>query len=310
MSVSRISPYQRIVEQIRGRIEAGDLRPGDRVPSTRQIAAESGVAMATATKVLTTLRHEGLVEAVPGVGTVVRAPTRRTREHKPARGGLTVGEIIGSAIEIADAEGLMAVTMRRVAAALGVGVMSLYHHVPNRAELVRLMADAVFGQESLPEPGPDDWRARLETVARMHWQVYRRHPWVAAPAMTSAVHPPLLPSAIAQVDWQLRTLEGLGLTHLDMIRAVSTLNSFVGGMALSHAMEIEREQESGLSVEQRWAAAGVGFDELVDTGRYPTFANLTIDESAATDIDALFDFGLQRHLDGLATYVAKHEPRH
>lgn len=303
MAVGRDAPYQRIVGQIRRRIEAGELRPGDKVPSTRQIAAGSGVAMATATKVLTTLRHEGLVEAVPGVGTVVRAPARRVRDQKPAR-GLTVGEIVGSAVDIADAEGLAAVSMRRVAAALDVGVMSLYHHVPSRAELVRLMADTVFGEEPVPQSDPDGWRAGLETIARMHWRVYGRHPWVAVPAMTSVAHPPFLPRAIAQVDWQLRALDGLGLSHLDMIHAVSSLNGFVGGMALSHAMEGEAEKDSGVSAEQRWAAVGAGFDDLVDAGRYPTFAALTFDEDAATDVDAIFEFGLQRHLDGLAAYVA------
>ncbi|WP_311931749.1 winged helix-turn-helix domain-containing protein [Microbispora sp. H11081] len=63
--------YQEIAAGIRRRIEAGELRPGDRVPSTREIVREWGVAMATATKVLTELRREGLVHAVPGVGTVV-----------------------------------------------------------------------------------------------------------------------------------------------------------------------------------------------------------------------------------------------
>lgn len=298
-------PYQRIVREIQRRIEAGELRPGDRVPSTRQIAAESGVAMATATKVLTTLRQDGLVEAVPGVGTVVRAPVRRTRDPRPAGGvSLTAHQIVRAAVDIADAEGLQAVSMRRVAAALGVGVMSLYHHVPSRAELVRLMADAVFGEETLPEPGSDGWRARLEAVARLHWRVYGRHPWVAAQALNSVAHPPLLPSAIAQVEWQLRALDGLGLSQLDMIRAVSTLNSVVGGMALSRAMEVEGEQESGVDAEQRWATTVAGFADLVDSGRYPMFASLTIDEAAATDVDAIFEFGLQRQLDGLAAYVA------
>ncbi|WP_279581351.1 GntR family transcriptional regulator [Fodinicola feengrottensis] len=65
--------YQLIADEIRGRIESGALAPGERVPSTRQIARDWQVAMATATKVLTTLRQQDLVEARPGIGTVVRA---------------------------------------------------------------------------------------------------------------------------------------------------------------------------------------------------------------------------------------------
>src|SRR5213592_4734308 len=67
-------PSARIVADIRRRIAAGELRPGDRIPSARQITREWGVAIATATKVLAALRQEGLVRAVPGVGTVVAAP--------------------------------------------------------------------------------------------------------------------------------------------------------------------------------------------------------------------------------------------
>ena len=72
-----MAPYRRIVDEISGRIAAGALRPGDRIPSARQITREWGVAIATATKVLATLRQEGLVEPRPGVGTVVTggAPT-------------------------------------------------------------------------------------------------------------------------------------------------------------------------------------------------------------------------------------------
>src|SRR4051812_37418325 len=66
------APYLRIVADIRGQIRSGRLRPGDRVPSTRQITQEWGVAMATATKVITTLRELGLVDTRPGAGTVVR----------------------------------------------------------------------------------------------------------------------------------------------------------------------------------------------------------------------------------------------
>src|SRR5215831_17941989 len=106
--------YQQIVAELRRRIEAGALAPGARVPSTRAIVDEWGVAMATATKVLTELRHLGLVRAVPGVGTVVeggRRPPRpappRRRQPAPER-GLTSDRIVAAAIAIADAEGIAA----------------------------------------------------------------------------------------------------------------------------------------------------------------------------------------------------------
>src|SRR5829696_5974283 len=102
-------PYRRIAGQIAQRIADGELAPGARVPSTRQIVETYGVAMATATKVLAELRHRGLVRAEPGVGTVVVA-TRRTRAAPtaPPR-AYTRDTLISAAIRVADAEGLAAV---------------------------------------------------------------------------------------------------------------------------------------------------------------------------------------------------------
>ena len=125
------APYRRIVAEIRGRIERGDLRPGDRVPSTRAITQDFGVAMATATKVIAALRDAGLVETRSGAGTVVRAITGR-RRRGPRGGDLSRDRVLAAAIAIADAEGLAALTMRRVAADLGVATMSLYRHVPGQ----------------------------------------------------------------------------------------------------------------------------------------------------------------------------------
>jgi DNA-binding transcriptional MocR family regulator len=142
-----IPPYRRIAAEIRQRITSGALRTGDRVPSTRQLVQEFGVAMATATKVLATLRQEGLVRTLPGIGTVVDAPST----HAPAlRGpgqpepGLTRQRIVDTAVGIADAEGLAALSMRRTAADLGVTTMALYRHVPGKDQLLLLIADAVF----------------------------------------------------------------------------------------------------------------------------------------------------------------------
>ncbi|MGW1448201.1 GntR family transcriptional regulator, partial [Micromonospora sp. NPDC002411] len=83
-------PYLRIVAELRRRITEGELSPGDRVPSTRQIVREWGVAMATASRALTALRQESLVRAVPGVGMVVTGaepatPGRATWWGRPAR---------------------------------------------------------------------------------------------------------------------------------------------------------------------------------------------------------------------------------
>jgi DNA-binding transcriptional MocR family regulator len=139
-----------IVAELRHRIETGELAPGDRVPSTREIVRRWGVAMATATKVLTQLRHEGLVRAVPGVGTVVATgagpaprPTARPARARPrpVRGDEEVSSarIVAAAIAVADAEGLASVSMRRVAAELGMATMSMYRYVADKEDLLARM---------------------------------------------------------------------------------------------------------------------------------------------------------------------------
>src|SRR5262245_45616375 len=168
--------YLSIVDEIRRRIVSGHLRPGDRIPSARAITREWGVAIATATRALAALRSQGLVRSVVGVGTVVVAtaqPPQETSDAPKRTVGrdLTRDRIVRTAIAVADAEGLPALTMRRLATELDVAVMSLYRHVSGKEELVVLMADDIFGEATLPDPPPSGWRAQVEAVARLQWAV-------------------------------------------------------------------------------------------------------------------------------------------
>ena len=181
-------PYARIAAELRDQIERGQLRPGQRVPSTREITARWGVAMATASKALAALRQDGLVHPVPGVGTVVSDPAAvpgRPTVTAPARtgpaargpgaapGGLAPDRIVAAAIQVADTEGLAALSMRRVATELGAAPMSLYRHVADKDDLVLQMMNSVFAASVLPDP-PGGWRARLEVAGRTFWADGRR----------------------------------------------------------------------------------------------------------------------------------------
>ncbi|MEV6227545.1 TetR/AcrR family transcriptional regulator C-terminal domain-containing protein [Saccharopolyspora shandongensis] len=299
-------PYLRIAEDIRARIDSGRLRPGDKVPSTRQIIDEWGVAMATATKALAALRQHGLVHAVPGTGTVVSDPAahHRTRPRPPRTTEPASRErIVHTAIGIADREGRAAVSMRRVAAELGVGTMSLYRHVPDKDELLRLMADAAFAETPLPGAGHRGWRARLEELARRQWATYRRHPWLAPIALTSLAQPPLLPAGMAHVEWQLATLDGLGLQHRDRLRIAVGLNGYVGGIAMSHSLDAEFTQETGITSRQRHDTDEPEMWNLLETGRYPHLAAAAT-SGVELDLDDLFEFGLQNQLNGIEHHLA------
>ncbi|WP_459546840.1 TetR/AcrR family transcriptional regulator C-terminal domain-containing protein [Nocardia sp. X0981] len=309
-------PYQAIAAEIRARITRGDLRPGDRVPSIRQIAQRWGVAVATATKVTAVLRAEGLVEARVGAGTVVSAfggRSRRTDSPAPhprttptmRRPGPTEREphrkaLLRSAIEIADTEGLDAVSMRRLAAELGVGPMSLYRYVANKDELLTQMADEAFGELPLPQPGSRGWRVDLERIARLQWQLCRRHLWL--PGIVSFTRPLLAPNMMAHTEWILRALDGLGLSAEIRMREALTLHSLVLTVALSRTEEAEAEQNTGVTLDGWRTAARARTQELLGTGRFPLLAATPEDTTA--DLDGLFEYGLARHLDGFAVLVA------
>ncbi len=299
-------PSARIVADIRRRIAAGELRPGDRVPSTRQITRDWGVAIATATKALAALRREGLVRAVPGVGTVVDSrepapqPARRREAREPER-ELTREQVVRAAIAAADAEGLAALSMRRVAADLGLPTMSLYRYLPGKDELVLLMADAVMGEERLPEPPPPGWRPQLELLARLQWRLYRRHPWV--PHVISMTRPQLLPNGVDHTEWALRALHGLGLPPNEVLHGAVTLLGYVRATALNLEWEAQAREETGVTDEEWMEAQDPAMAELLATGRYPTFAALVRTGELDLDLDSLFEHGLQQLLDGLAARI-------
>ncbi|MBE1589032.1 GntR family transcriptional regulator [Nonomuraea angiospora] len=301
-------PYRRIVAEIRARILTGDLRSGERMPSIRQIAQRWGVAVATATKVMATLRDEGLVEAKVGSGTVVSArasrpqPTGPSTPLKPRQGGITKlnrKQVLRTAIAIADAEGLDAVSMRRLAAELDVGPMSLYRHVANKDELVTQMVDETFSETDLPIPGPEGWRAKLELISRRQWELCRRHLWL--PRAISFTRPSLVPNMMEHTEWTLRALDGLGLPMEIRIQEALTLHALVLTVALSMADEVEAEQETGVTLDRWWVAQRKRTDELLDSGRFPLLA--AIPEETASDLNGLFEYGLARHLDGFAALV-------
>jgi AcrR family transcriptional regulator len=309
-------PYARIAAELRGRITRGELAPGQRVPSTREITARWGVAMATATRVLATLRQEGLVHPMPGVGTVVSggpaAPPRQPPAAGPARpapgparpaadrGPGGAERIVAAAITVADAEGLAALSMRRVAAELGAAPMSLYRHVADKDDLVLQMMNTVFARSHLPDP-PDGWRARLELAARTLWAMFGQHPWLAS--ALSLTRPQALPAALPYTEWMLTALDGHGLDLDTMLTTYLTLINYVRGIAVNLESEAEAEAVSGLNSEEWLDTQEPQLRSILAPGQFPMFEQL-ISQEYDFSLDRIFEFGLQRLLDGLATLIA------
>jgi DNA-binding transcriptional regulator YhcF (GntR family) len=295
------APYQRVVAELRARILTGDLRPGERVPSVREIARRWGIAIATATKVMASLRDAGLVETKVGAGTVVALSRRREPAQERRRVVLSREQVLSAAVSVADGEGIEAVSMRRVAVELGVGAMSLYRHVAGKDELVTEMVDAVFGEYELPEPGPDGWRAKLELIAWLQWELCRRHLWL--PAAVSFTRPLLVPNLTAQTEWTMRAIDGLGLPMAICIREALTLHGLVLTAARAMADEIEAEQETGVSLDRWRLDKRRRSEELLATGRFPLLA--AVPEGAVSDLGELFEYSLARHLDGFEVLVSR-----
>ncbi|GAB1694789.1 TetR/AcrR family transcriptional regulator C-terminal domain-containing protein [Krasilnikovia sp. M28-CT-15] len=307
------SPYLRIVADIRRRIAAGELRPGDPVPSARRICRDWGVAIATATKVHAALRREGLTRAVPGVGTVVVGPAvspppaRRpavagggsAAAYRPRGSGREPGaeinreRIVLTAIDIADAEGMGEVSMRRIAAELRAATMSLYRHVSGKEELILHMVDAALGERDAA-PVTGERRSRLAYVGRSIWRVFRRHPWLAG-AM-SLTRPQLVPNALSIADEVLGALAGTGLNPEEQLYVHLTLFSFVRGLATALEAESEAQRETGLDNEEWMRTQEPRLDELVPAG---SALRPLIQSDIDFDLDRLFEFGLNRLLDGL-----------
>ncbi|RKN37480.1 TetR/AcrR family transcriptional regulator C-terminal domain-containing protein [Streptomyces hoynatensis] len=294
-------PYLRIADDIRRRIASGELAPGDRVPSTRRLTREWGVAMATATKALARLNQEGLVRAVPGVGTVVTesGPDRR----RPSGGRLTRERLVRVALALADAEGLEALSMRRLANELGLSTMALYRHVPSRGELVRLMSEAVFGAAP-PEPRTPGWRDRLAAEARWLWDLYRRHPWLAR-AMASLTRPVAAPHAMRYTERVLGALSGLGLTTHQMLHIHLSLLGYVQGIAMAVERETQARQDTGMTAEE-WLASHEPRAEAIQTAEsFPVLSALFARDAFDLELGALFAFGLDSMLDGFASLIAR-----
>ncbi|MFF7176928.1 TetR/AcrR family transcriptional regulator C-terminal domain-containing protein [Streptomyces sp. NPDC008121] len=310
-------PYLQIAAAIRRRVADGELAPGDRVPSTRRIAAEWGVALATATKALTTLRLEGLVEARPRIGTVV-AGTAPAAPAAPSPGSpssaqhpeqeLSLDRIVRTAIGIADAEGLSALSMRGVAARLGVAAMSTYRYVPSKDDLVLHMADAAFGEESYPADVPDHWRTRVELGARTLWSLYRKHPWLAQ--LGSLSRPLLVPRLMVHGEWMLGALDGHGLDPTTLFDIHVLIYSHVQGLAVHLEREAHAEAATGQSDDQWMDSRAPALRELAESGRFPTFAKVVgaFEDGYDLRLDALFDFGLSALLDGLTPLIEGRGP--
>ncbi len=218
------------------------------------------------------------------------------RGDRGPRRGLNLDRIVRAGVEVADAEGLTGLSMRKVAERLGFTTMSLYRHVPGRATLIDLMRDAVLGELTAPAPAPG-WRAGLETCARQWWELYRRHPWLAEDRGSRRVPGP---HTVAQYEYMLGILATTGLSATDVVAAVELVGRLIAAEALALVEAARAERDSGMSDEQWWRARDSLFARL---DRYPTIEAL--EKAGGFERPDPFEFGLARVLDGIELLIRR-----
>lgn len=234
------------------------------------------------------------------------------RPERAAKGpapSLSRAQIAAVAITLADAEGIEAVSMRRLARELGVAATSLYGYVRRKDELYDLMIDAVYGEDGDPPPPSGDWRNDVRGFAHRLRALILRHPWLATLA---AGQPTMGPNSLARTEHILTVLDGLGLDIDTMTTIVGTVTAYVRGYAIGELAEEEARRRSGLDTHQWMRARGPYVRKIIESGRYPMMTRVVREAKGPHDPDAAehgFRTGLEQILDGIASHLPRRGER-
>lgn len=264
-----------------GRSAASDLAAAKGMPAGDRAAAKGARA-----------GDQAAPKAAPAgaTGVIWLRPERAGRGPRPAH---TRAEIAAAAIALADAGGLSAVSMRKVAAALGAGTMSLYNYVPRKEHLYDLMLDAVAGEYEIPDAPSGDPRADIAQLAWQGLAAARRHPWVPGLVI---MRTSIGPNGLRSIEFFLAVLADSGRDSTTKMEVFALLNGFVCQFA-----EWERNAAGGASAQ--WQADLVQYlTGVIATGRYPHLAGaLASSADPPADPDSLFARSLDRLISVILT---------
>ncbi|MFE3907164.1 TetR/AcrR family transcriptional regulator [Streptomyces sp. NPDC059153] len=217
-------------------------------------------------------------------------PTEPRRGRRPS---FSREEIIVAAVTLADGEGLEAVTMRRVAAQVGAGAMSLYSYAPDKETLLELMVDHVSGELTVTEPPSGDWRADLKTIAHLQRAHMLRHPWLPAALSTRRVPGP---NTLAFLEHALSVLRPTELDGAAKLEAFAQLTAFVAGHVTHEIAQAAASQSPRRAAAEARYLAAVAAD-----GCHPELAEVLSAPGRALTPEATFARFLNRLIDGLDT---------
>jgi AcrR family transcriptional regulator len=216
------------------------------------------------------------------------------------RPGLTREAIVAAAIAIADAEGISAVSIRRVASELGARAMSLYTHIDSKEGLFDLMADELAAEILVPDGQlPTDWREAISVIVRKERESMQRHPWAQE---LVGLKTTIGPNALKHIEQSLTALDGLGVDAPTAARIMSAVDEYMLGCVIHE----ERYRRHGLSPDEHRTSKLPYLRSMTSGGDYPRIAALLelAPDLVMTGTEA-FERGLTWLLDGIAQNVAR-----
>ncbi|WP_034261515.1 TetR/AcrR family transcriptional regulator [Actinospica robiniae] len=216
--------------------------------------------------------------------------------NRPVLAPLSRERIVRAAIELADADGLVAVSLRKVAAALDVGPMRLYGYIDTKEELLDLMVNAVHAEI---HPTGDDWREVLRSQAEATRRAAQQHEWLAD---LIGGRPQLGPNTLAIGDAVLGAMSDVDLDVV--VPAVAAVNAYVVGAVRREISERRAERASGMDLRQYQAATGPYLQRTFAAGQFPALATVVRD-GPHLSADETFRVGLEFLLDGIEARISR-----
>lgn len=226
----------------------------------------------------------------------------RPESEKGPRPKLNLKQVIATGIELADRDGLEALSMRRLAQELDVGTTSLYRYVPSKKELLDLMLDTVSGpSETRTAASASGWREFLVTTARESRLLYLAHPWML---QANWARPVMGPSSIADLNLFLAGFHGVPLADQEKMDLRASLDSFVSGSVRQELLWHTAAVESRMSEDEFWEYQMPTLERAVESGQFP--AMVAMDQNAFDSSWAdIFETGLQLILDGIDSMIRR-----
>ena len=212
----------------------------------------------------------------------------------------SLSDLAAAAIRVADAEGLDAVSMRRMATELGVGTMTLYHYVSGKDDLLDLMLDAATAERLVPaEELPGGWRAGLVAISRRSREVFRRHEWLLT---LVGERQQSGPNAMRVVEQALAVLASAGTDEAVRVSMLAAAEDYVVGFVTRELAGEQVMRRRGISWAEWQEAMGPYVASMLATGEFPLLTRYA--ESAPdTGPDDRFEQGLAWLLDGMGAQV-------